>query len=492
MASRSGKNKRADRPDEYDLVVLGAGPAGERGATAAAFFGRRVAIVEREPQPGGAVANTGTLPSKTLRETALALSGLRTRDLYGVDLSLRRAATIADLMSHEKRVVSHERERILANLRAAGVDRIQGEASFLDPHTLRVGPGGRLLRARVVLIATGSSPVRPPGFPFEDPRVRDSDGILRLEHLPRRLAVAGAGVIGCEYACTFAALGTEVHLVDGRTTLLPFLDGQIVAELTEAMRELGIVLHLEETVARCEPRPDALQVALSGGAVLECDALLVAAGRQSNTAALDLAAAGLEAGPRGLLTVDRFYRTNVRHIYAAGDVIGFPALASTSMEQARVAMCHAFEVGLKKRVSPILPTGLYTIPEVSAAGATEEELKKKRVPYVAGTARYHHNARGDIIGARRGFLKLLFRKGTGRLLGVHALGESATEVVHVGLMALLTGCDWSVFNRACFNYPTLGQLYKDAMIDALVKASKGRGRASTLRRGSRGSRHSLA
>ena len=460
--------------DGYDLIVIGAGPAGERGATAAAFFGKRVVVIERAPDPGGAAANTGTLPSKTLRETALALSGLRTRNLYGVDLSLRRAATIADLMSHEKRVVEHERERILANLRGAGVDLVHGEAAFVEPHAIRVSPGGRLLRGRVVLIATGSSPVRPPEFPFADPRVRDSDGILRLERLPGRLAVAGAGVIGCEYACTFAALGTEVHLVDGRADLLPFLDRQVAAELTEAMRELGIVLHLEEKVSRCVPRPDALEVGLGKGTVLACDALLVAAGRQSNTAGLDLAKAGLQAGPRGLLTVDRFYRTRVRHIYAAGDVIGFPALASTSMEQARVAMCHAFEVGLKKRVSPILPTGLYTIPEVSAAGATEEELKKRRVPYVAGTARYHHNARGDIIGARRGFLKLLFRRRTGRLLGVHALGESASEIVHVGLMALLTGSDWGVFNRACFNYPTLGQLYKDAMIDALVKTARGR------------------
>jgi NAD(P) transhydrogenase len=488
MAGKSGGRGR----DDYDLIVLGAGPAGERGATAAAFFGKRAVVIERAPAPGGAAANTGTLPSKTLRETALALSGLRTRDLYGVDLSLRRAATIADLMSHEARVVTHERERILANLRGASVELVQGEGAFVDPHTLRVTPGGRLLRGGVILIATGSSPVRPETFPFDDPRVRDSDGILRLERLPDRLAVAGAGVIGCEYACTFAALGTEVHLVDGRATLLPFLDGQVAAELTEAMRELGIVLHLQETVTRCEARPAELRVTLSKGAVLECDALLVAAGRQSNTARLDLARAGLEAGPRGILTVDRFYRTNVRHIYAAGDVIGFPALASTSMEQARVAMCHAFEVGLKKKVAPILPAGLYTIPEVSAAGATEEELRKKRVPYVAGTARYHHNARGDIIGARRGFLKLLFRRGNGRLLGVHALGESATELVHVGLMALLAGSDWSVFNRACFNYPTLGQLYKDAMIDALVKASKGSGRMARLRRAARGSRHSLA
>jgi NAD(P) transhydrogenase len=460
--------------DDYDLIVIGAGPAGERGATAAAFFGRRVAVIEREPNPGGAAANTGTLPSKTLRETALALSGLKTRHLYGVDLSLRRAATIADLMFHETRVVQHERERILANLRASAVELVQGDAAFVDPHTVRVAPGGRLLRGRVVLIATGSSPVRPAEFPFDDPRVRDSDGILRLERLPQRLVVAGAGVIGCEYACTFAALGTAVHLVDGRVDLLPFLDRQVAAELTEAMKALGIVLHLEEKVTRCEPRPEALRVTLGKGAELSCDAFLVAAGRQSNTATLDLPSAGLEAGPRGLLTVDRNYRTRVRHIYAAGDVIGFPALASTSMEQARVAMCHAFEVGLKKRVSPILPTGLYTIPEVSFAGATEEELRQKRVPYVSGLARYHHNARGDIIGERRGFLKLLFRRGTGRLLGVHALGESASELVHVGLVALLTGSDWSLFNRACFNYPTLGQMYKEAMLDALVKVGRGR------------------
>jgi NAD(P) transhydrogenase len=454
----------------HDLIVIGAGPAGERGAVSASVMGKSVAIVERDRRVGGAATNTGTLPSKTLRETALALSGLKARSLYGVDLSLRRQATVADFMYHEKKVTANERSRILGHLARPGIELIHGEASFVDAHTVRLAETPeRLLRGDVILIATGSSPARPPEFPFEHPRVADSDEVLSLDHLPSSLAVIGAGVIGSEYACTFAALGAEIHVIDGRSILLPFLDRELSQALTAAMERIGIVFHWGERVLRCEaPETGDVVLQLSSGARLAIDTVLVAAGRDCNTQRLNLAAAGVTTGQRGMITVDKGYRTNVPHIFAVGDVIGFPALASTSMEQARVAMCHAFDFTLKSEISPILPTGIYTIPEVSAVGATEEELRAQGVDYVVGRSFYQQNPRGEIIGDENGLLKLLFRRGDGRLLGAHAIGENATELIHIGLMALLTDSDWTVFNRACFNYPTLGELYKDAMHRALV------------------------
>jgi NAD(P) transhydrogenase len=480
-------------PTSYDLIVIGSGPAGESAAAAAAAFGKRAAIVERSPMVGGASANTGTLPSKTLRESALAISGLKARDLYGVDLSLRREATVAEFMFHERRVTANERKRIERGLSRHGVVLYHGNASFLDPHTIRVvteahpHDGGHAhegvhhhgqyhpprnhdlqLRAETILIATGSAPVHPPEFCFDHPRVLDSDTILQLERLPRSLAVIGAGVIGSEYACTFAALGTEVWVVDGRDELLPFLDSDVSRALEDAMHgQLGIEFLWKNRVTR-SVAPDYGDITLEfdTGGRLCVDAVLVAAGRASNTATLNLAAAGLEAGPRGLLTVDAHYCTAVPHIYAAGDVIGFPALASTSMEQARVAMCHAFHTGYKTDLAPILPTGIYTIPEVSMVGSAEEDLKAKGVDYVVGRASYAHCARGEIIGDQTGFLKLLFRRDDMKLLGVHVIGEQATEVVHVGVVAMLADATAELFNRSCFNFPTLGDLYKIATYDA--------------------------
>ena len=486
-------------PESYDLVVLGAGPAGEKGAATAALLGRSVVVVERARDVGGAATNTGTLPSKTLRETALALSGFKARSLYGVDLSLRREATVTDLMYHEKRVTQSERGRILGNLARPGVRLVHGEASFVDAHTVRVQPvrmTGRygpsrdpatsgkdgepvLLRGAAILIATGSAPVRPATFPFEHPQVCDSDQILALRRLPRRLAVVGAGVIGSEYACVFAALGCEVHVIDARDLLLPFLDHEMTQTLQAAMERLGIVFHWNEKVERCDaPERGDIALALASGERLAVDTVLVAAGRQSNVESLRLEAAGIEAGPRGAIPVDGHFRTVVPHIYAAGDVIGHPALASTSAEQARVAMSHAFDPSCRSEVSPILPTGIYTIPEIGCAGATERALQEQKVDYVVGRALYAQNARGEIIGDGSGVLKLLFRREDGRLLGVHVIGEGATEVVHIGLLGLLTGSDWNVLSRACFNYPTLGDLYKTAAENALqdVWQSGGRGR----------------
>ena len=452
--------------NSYDLVVIGGGPAGTSGANIAASAGKRVALVEKAADLGGAGINTGTIPSKPLRESALALSGWRSRRLFGVDLSLRREATVADLMYHEQRVTAEERARISAVLASEHVERIHGDASFVDPHTVRVG--GTLLRGEVILIATGSSPVRPPEFAFDDERIHDSNEILLLKELPRKLVVIGAGVIGSEYACTFAALGAEVHVIDGRDSLLPFLDGEVSCALSAAMIETGVSFHWKEKVAQCDgSQPGPLRLTLGSGTTMECDGLLVCAGRSSNTETLNLAAAGLTPGKRGLLTVDAQYRTAAPHIFGAGDVIGAPALAATSVEQARIAMCHAFALECRADLAPLLPTGIYTIPEASMVGETEETLREKGIDFVAGRARYADNARGQIIGDQAGFLKLLFRRDDLRLLGVHVVGEHATEIVHIGLNAMLAGAGAEIFDRACFNYPTLGDLYKYAAYDAL-------------------------
>jgi NAD(P) transhydrogenase len=461
-------------PGQFDLVVLGGGPAGASGATAAGLLGRKVALVEQAAQVGGAGINTGTIPSKTLRETALMLSGGRSRQLHGVDLSLRREATIADFMRHERQVTAGERERVEARLALRGVARFHGAASFVDAHTIRIaGPGGaeQFIHGDKILIATGSSPLRPKEFPFGDDRVHDSNEILQLKALPRKLIVVGGGVIGSEYAGTFAALGAEVHLVDGRSSLMPFLDAEISSGLAAAMAANGVRFHWNETVVSCDAsRPGDVVLTFASGATLAGDGVLVCAGRSSNTATLNLAAAGLTPGKRGLVQVGpHFQSTEVPHIYGAGDVIGPPALAATGIEQARVAVCHAFDETLKSAISPLLPTGIYTIPEASCVGETEAALVEKKIPYLAGRARYADLPRGAIMGDQAGFLKLLFHHDDLRLLGVHVMGEQATEVIHVGLVAMMTGATADLFNRTCFNYPTLGDLYKHAAYDAILQ-----------------------
>ena len=457
----------------FDLVVLGGGPAGTCGAGTAAIFKRRVALVEKELEIGGAGIITGTIPSKTLRETALALSGWRSRKLYGVDLSLRRAATVADFTGHQREVSGAEVRHLTERLDLQGVDRFRGTASFVDAHTVRVVRAGEpdlLLRGEKILIATGSRPHRPAEFAFADERVHDSDELLHIKELPKRLAVIGAGVIGSEYACTFAALGTEVHVIDGRDALLPFLDREIAQVLETAMVANGIRFHWNERVTQCDTsKPGDVRLVLTSGAELLCDSLLVCAGRESNTDILNLAAAGVTPGKRGLVVVDGQYRTEVPHIYAAGDVIGAPALAATGMEQARAAMCHAFALPIKMDLAPLLPTGIYTIPEASMVGETEESLNQKGIKYIVGRAKYAHNPRGRIIGDDTGLLKLLFSRDDMRLLGVHIIGEQATEVVHAGLLAMLTESGAELFNRACFNYPTLGDLYKSATYHATLE-----------------------
>jgi len=468
-------------PLAYDLVVIGSGPAGEKGAAQAAYFGKRVALIEREPVLGGAAANTGTLPSKTLRETALYLSGFRQRGLYGVTMALKEKVTARDFLYRERQVQHTEHLRIMANLKRHRIDLFNGHASFLDAHTVQLqnrGSAPVALAAGHVLIATGSHPYRPAVFPFHDARVYDSDTILNLHDMPDEMLIVGGGVIGCEYACMFCALGIKVTLLEGRDRLLAFLDAEVAQLLTRSMLEMGIDVRFNETVAAVAASPAGLAVTLASGIRLAADTILVAAGRSGNTDTLDLPAAGLAAAKRGLVDVNAHYQTAVPHIYAVGDVIGFPALAATSMEQARVAMVHAFDLKYKTRVTPILPYGIYTIPECSMAGATEESLTKEGTAHFAGVAPYSANARGQIIGAKTGFLKLLFAADTMKLVGVHAIGEQASELVHIGLVALHTGATADLFIETCFNYPTLGELYKYATYDALGRRAKARGESA--------------
>ncbi len=453
----------------YDLIVIGSGPAGEKGAAQAAFFGKRVALIEREAFSGGAAVNTGTLPSKTLRETALYLSNFRQRGLHGVDLTLQHSAGAKEFRFHEERVVSEERARIDDNLTRHRVERIRGDAHFIDAHTVGLRGTTERLEADFILVATGSSPNRPATYPFDERRVYDSDEVVHIEEIPSSMAVIGGGVIGCEYACLFAALGVKVTLIDGRPMLLPFLDHEISRLLASEMQRLGITLLPNEDVVSCRVEDATVALSLKSGASLQTATCLVAAGRNANTGTLELQAAGLAPGSRGQLSVDAKYRTSVPSIYAAGDVIGFPALASTSMEQARIAVVDMFNLSYKTALAPVLPYGVYTIPEVSLAGETEESLQKNKVDYVVGRAFFKDNARGRIVGETHGCVKLLFARGDKKLLGVHVLGEMATELVHVGLTALLTNATADLFIQTCFNYPSLSEAYKYATYDALGK-----------------------
>jgi NAD(P) transhydrogenase len=474
---------------QFDLVVIGAGPAGCAAANTSALLGKKVALVEKNPAVGGAAINTGTIPSKTLRETALALSGIKARALYGVDLSLRREATVDDFLKHERQVRTVEAAQSRRLLDRFGVTVIQGTGSFIDAHTIKVihptPPGGcSTLIAEKIVIAIGSAPSRPQQFPFEHNRIHDSDELLFITAMPRSLAVIGAGVIGSEYACMFAALGTRVHLIDGRDALLPFLDPDLSKALAATMEEDGIVFHWKENVVKCmAPKVGDIELTLTSGQILVVDHVLVCAGRTSPTAEMNPAAAGIGLTSRGLVPVDEHFRTTTPHIYAVGDVIGFPALASTSAEQGRVAACHACSSDLKKRIAPTLPTGIYTIPEVSTAGLTEVQAREKGIDVIIGRADYFHNPRGQIIGEKRGFLKLVFKKEDMKLLGVHVIGEQATELVHIGLMALMTGGGAELFLDTCFNYPTLGDLYKLATSDALLKRNKLGGDSKILEEG---------
>jgi NAD(P) transhydrogenase len=457
--------------ERYDLVVIGSGPTGEKGAAQAAYFGKRVAMIERLPHVGGAGVNTGTVPSKTLRETALYFSGLTQRGLYGVDYTVKSDLTVRDFLYREQEVVQSLREVVTQNIARHKIDLIQGQAAFDDSRTIRVkrgeGEEDLLLSGEVTLIATGSVPNRGRDIPFDDPRIYDSDTILEMTRLPNSLGVVGAGVIGCEYATIFAALGMKVTLIDGRDRLLSFLDGEISDRLRLQMELLGLDLRLGNGAARVAPEADQVRLDLKRGVPLKVDAVFFAAGRHGNTYGLGLEKIGITVGDRGHIPVNDHYQTVVPHIYAAGDVIGFPSLAATSMEQARVAMCHAFDLKYKTQVAAIFPLAVYTIPEVAMAGETEESCREKGIDYCVGRAFYRHNARGQIMGALAGELKLIFRKPDKALLGVHILGDAASELVHVGLMVMQLGGTIDAFINAVFNYPSLGDTYKYAAYDGL-------------------------
>jgi NAD(P) transhydrogenase len=455
---------------DYDLVVLGSGPAGEKGAAQAAYYGKRVAIVEREPRVGGAAINTGTIPSKTLRETALYFSGLRQRGLYGIDYSLREGLTVKDFMYREHVVVEQQRETIRHNLERHKIEIVWGSGAILDPHTVRVQTaegGTRDLSTAFILIATGSSPYHPPEVPFDGMRIYDSDSILNMQFIPKTMAVIGGGVIGSEYASVFTALGVQVTLVETRDRLLPAIDHEIARRLQAQLEQMGLHFVFGDRVTNIEVSADHVHLQLQNNGRLECDIALFAAGRQSNIQGLGLEALGVVLGPRGLIVVNEQYQTNVPTIYAAGDVIGFPALASTSMEQARVAVVHAFNLRYKEQVSPVLPYAIYTVPEIAMAGLTEEECAAKGIAYLVGRAEYAQNPRGQIIGETHGMLKLIFSPADKKLLGVHHIGELSSELVHIGAHALFDGATIDEFIMAVYNYPTLSDSYKYAAYDGL-------------------------
>jgi NAD(P) transhydrogenase len=470
----------------YDVVIVGSGPGGERGATRAAFFGKKVALVEKEAVPGGACANTGTIPSKALRETALALQQARSRDAHGIEVKVSETVTIPALMGRRGLVTAREHNRIRDRLSLHGVETFRGTASFLSPHRIRVTPPdgeAQEIEADFVLLATGTRPFHPPSVPIDHARVYDSDSILMLDKVPRSLAVLGGGVAGCEYASIFAALGVRVSIVDSKERLLGFLDAEVSRTLQDIMSAAGVELHQRVRSIRVEPGEKDVLVTLTDGSRLVSEKVLVAAGRIGNVEALNLGAAGLAADEKGYLKVNEHYQTSVPHIYAAGDLVGFPGLAATAMEQGRVAMTHA--CGSKEfldRMTSLLPVGVYTIPELSSVGETEETLRQKGIPFVVGRTSLVENARANLVGEAVGFLKLLIAPSDERVLGVHCIGPHASELVHLGAAVMALGGNLQYFIEAVFNYPTLGEAYKYAAYDARARLRERResGKVSQL------------
>jgi NAD(P) transhydrogenase len=454
----------------FDLVVIGSGPAGEKGAAQAAYFGKRVALIERSEYLGGAGINTGTVPSKTLLETALYFSGLRQRGLYGIDYSLKERLTIADLMRRQQDVVEMERAIVRTNMERHNVETFRGVARLADAHTVSfLKPDGTEgeVAGDIILIATGSSPFRPPGIPFDHQRIYDSDSILRMQMIPKTMVVIGGGVIGCEYACTFSALGVQVTLVESSNRILRFVDSEIAARLQKRLELLGLRFVFNDRLQRAEILADRARLELRSGEVLDCEIALIAAGRQSNVQGMGLEGTGMALGERGLIVVNEKYQTTVPNIYAAGDVIGFPALSSVSMEQARVAMVHAFNLVYKESISSVLPLAIYTIPEISLAGWTEDACREQNIPYVVGRSYFDKSPRGQIIGDTSGMLKLVFSPSDKKLLGVHLIGEMSSELVHIGAQTIAAGGTIDVFIDSVYNYPTLSDSYKYAAYDGL-------------------------
>ena len=457
---------------DFDLVCIGSGPAGQRAAVQAAKIGKRAAVIESRRIVGGACIETGTIPSKTFREAVLSFAGASTA---GSSLQ-RHRPTAPDLLSRVGDVVRREADIVDDQLARNDVTLIRGHGSFQDDHTLVIESeqGRRTVAAEYILIAVGTRPGEPPGVEPDDELIITSDSICRLKKLPRSMTVVGAGVIGIEYASMFANLGVDVTLVDKRTRPLEFLDSEIVDELIHQMRKRDVIFRLGEaveTIDVADGPPRRAAIVLESGKRIVSDMVLFSVGRTGATDRLHLERAGLRADQRGRLRVDEHFRTEVPHIFAAGDVIGFPSLAATSSEQGRLAACFAF--GLEARpMASHYPVGIYAIPEISMVGAPEHELTEQRVPYEVGLARYREIARGQILGDDSGLFKMLFHRETRQLLGVHVIGTHATELIHIGQAVLRLGGGLEYFLETVFNYPTLAECYKVAALDASNKLAR--------------------
>jgi NAD(P) transhydrogenase len=456
---------------DFDLLVIGSGPGGQKAAIAAAKLDRRAAVIERPDMLGGVCLNTGTIPSKTLREAILYLTGVDQREIYGQSYRVKDEITVADLTARTRHVVTRESDVVRSQLGRNRVAIIPGTARFIGPHEVEVDDGGgrtRKVSAEKIVIATGTRPARPDSVAFDDRAIIDSDGIIHLERVPRSMVVAGAGVIGIEYASMFAALGTKVTVVERRNRMLEFCDEEVVEALKYHLRDLAVTFRFGETVSSVEARPEGALALLHSGKKIPADTVLYSAGRQGMTGDLNLGAAGLTADERGRIAVDESFRTAVGHIYAVGDVIGFPALAATSMEQGRLAAHHAFGEPTTPGHAP-QPIGIYSIPEISFVGRTEDQLTDACVPFEVGISRYRELARGQIIGDSYGVLKLLVSPEDRTLLGVHVFGTGATELIHIGQAVMGCGGTVDYLVDAVFNYPTLAESYKVAALDATNK-----------------------
>jgi NAD(P) transhydrogenase len=453
----------------YDMLVIGTGPAGQKAAVQAAKLGKRVGIIERKEVIGGVCTNTGTIPSKSLREAVLYLSGFRQRTLYGAEYRLKKTITIEDLVFRANHIIKNEIEIVQNQMARNGIDLIFGEARFLDPHRLFIQQADTQTehRAHVIVIAVGTEPARPAEIPFDDETILDTDGLLTLKHIPASITIVGGGVIGTEYASILAMLGVPVTLIDKRPRLLEFVDAQIIEALQQQMTDIGVTLcHEEEVVAIRKESDGQITVSLTHRPPITTTTLMYAVGRIGATKHLNLEAVGIQPDSRGRVIVNDHFQTSVPHIYAVGDIIGFPALASTSMQQGRHAACHAF--GHPDHTdTDLLPYGIYAIPEISMVGPNEEDLLKAGTPYAVGIAHYREIARGQLIGDQTGMLKLLFHRHTHALLGVHAIGEGATELIHIGQAVMAFDGRIDYFIDTVFNYPTLAECYKVAALDGI-------------------------
>ena len=460
--------------DDYDIIVIGSGPAGHRAAIQAAKSRKRVALVERQEVIGGTCINTGTIPSKTMREAVLHLSGFQYQGIYGVSYRVKERITMADLSFRVQQVIKNELDVTQAQLFRNGITVMYGQASFTGPHQVRIvgARGEASFRAESIIIATGTKPAESPSVPINGRTIILSDQVLQMPELPKTMIVVGGGVIGVEYTCMFAALGVRVVLIEKRPRLLEFADAEIVEALCYHLRDHRVTLRLNEEVEIVEQQADGSVIAvLRSRKRISGDALLYAVGRQGNVEELNLAEAGLEADPRGRIAVDAEYRTKQPHIFAVGDVIGFPSLASVSMEQGRLAAGRAAGVEVHSNAANY-PYGIYTIPEISFIGKTEEQLTDEDVPYEVGLAYYREIARGQIRGDTTGRLKLIFHRESKQLLGVHIIGEGAAELVHIGQAVLSHGGTVDYFVDTVFNYPTLAECYKAAAFNGLNKLSR--------------------